>query len=54
MKSPIVVGIFFGYLLDKLLGTRPWMLFLAAVGFLGLEHSLISGKNRRFFSFDLS
>jgi hypothetical protein len=33
---------------------RPWMLFLAAVGFLGLEHSLISGKNRRFFSFDLS
>lgn len=41
LPSSIVVGLFFGYLLDKWLGTRPWMLliFLAlgvVSGFLSL------------------
>ena len=47
LPSSIAVGLFFGYLLDKLLGTRPWMLFAffllgTASGF----YSLLRGLKR--------
>jgi ATP synthase protein I len=47
LPSSIAVGLFFGYLLDKLLGTRPWMLFVflllgTASGF----YSLLRGLQR--------
>jgi ATP synthase protein I len=28
LPSSIAVGLFFGYILDKALGTRPWMLIV--------------------------
>ena len=45
LPSSIAVGLFFGYLLDKLLGTGPWMLLLffllgAASGIYSLFRSL--------------
>ncbi len=45
LPSSIVVGLFIGYQLDKLLGTRPWLLILffllgAASGFLSLIRGL--------------
>jgi ATP synthase protein I len=47
LPSSIIVGLFFGYLLDKFLGTRPWMLFVflllgTASGF----YSLLRGLQR--------
>jgi ATP synthase protein I len=47
LPSSIAVGLFIGYLLDKLLGTRPWLLAVFTVlgvasGFL----SLIRGLNK--------
>jgi len=47
LPSSIAVGLFLGYLLDKLLGTRPWLLAIftllgIASGFL----SLIRGLNK--------
>ncbi len=41
LPSSIAVGLFFGYMLDKLLHTRPWMLLIflllgIASGFLNL------------------
>jgi F0F1-type ATP synthase assembly protein I len=31
LPSGIAVGLFFGYLLDKWLGTKPWMLLIWTV-----------------------
>jgi ATP synthase protein I len=47
LPSSIVVGLFIGYYLDKLLGTRPWLLVLfflfgTASGF----YSLIRGLKK--------
>ncbi|MBS3819863.1 AtpZ/AtpI family protein [bacterium] len=47
LPSSIAVGLFFGYLLDKLMGTHPWMLIIftllgVASGFL----SLVRGLNK--------
>jgi len=47
LPSSIVVGLFFGYLLDKLLGTRPWMLFVfLLVGIASGFYSLLRGLKR--------
>jgi len=48
LPSSIAVGLFIGYQLDKLLGTRPWLLVLfflfgTASGF----YSLIRGLKKR-------
>jgi ATP synthase protein I len=45
LPSSIAVGLFFGYLLDKWLGTQPWMLLIFLVlgivsGFLSLFREL--------------
>jgi ATP synthase protein I len=45
LPSSIAVGLFIGYQLDKLLGTRPWLLILffllgTASGFLSLIRGL--------------
>jgi ATP synthase protein I len=45
LPSSIAVGLFFGYFLDKLLGTRPWMLIVffllgIAAGFTSLLRGL--------------
>lgn len=47
LPSSIAVGLFFGYFLDKLMGTHPWMLIIftlfgVASGFL----SLVRGLNK--------
>ena len=47
LPSSIIVGLFFGYMLDKWLGTSPWMILLffglgAASGII----SLLRGLNR--------
>jgi len=47
LPSSIIVGLFFGYMLDKWLGTNPWMTILFF--FLGTASGLISllrGLNR--------
>ncbi len=47
LPSSIAVGLFIGYLLDKLLGTHPW--FLAVFTLLGIASgfiSLIRGLNK--------
>lgn len=31
LPSSIIVGLFFGYWLDKLLGTHPWMLLIFTI-----------------------
>ncbi len=47
LPSSIVVGLFFGYLLDKLLGTHPWMLLLFLVlGTISGFYSLLRGLNK--------
>jgi len=47
LPSSIVVGLFFGYLLDKLLGTRPWMLFVfLLLGIASGFYSLLRGLKR--------
>jgi ATP synthase protein I len=40
LPSSIVVGLFFGYFLDKWLGTHPWMLLIFLV--LGIVSGLMS------------
>ncbi len=47
LPSSIAVGLFFGYYLDKFLGTHPWLLlvFLLLGIFSGL-YSLIRGLNK--------
>jgi ATP synthase protein I len=40
LPSSIIVGLLFGYLLDKWLGTRPWMILIFF--FLGTASGLIS------------
>jgi ATP synthase protein I len=47
LPSSIAVGLFFGYMLDKLFGTHPWLLLVflllgTASGF----YSLIRGLNK--------
>ncbi len=47
LPSSIIVGLFFGYMLDKWLGTDPWMTLLFF--FLGTASGIISllrGLNR--------
>jgi len=47
LPSSIIVGLFFGYMLDKWLGTSPWMTLIFF--FLGTASGLISllrGLNR--------
>jgi len=31
LPSSIIIGLFFGYWLDKLLGTHPWMLLIFTI-----------------------
>ncbi len=50
LPSSIAVGLFLGYLLDKLLGTAPWMLLIFLVlgivsGFLSLFRVLRKFKD---------
>lgn len=40
LPSSIAVGLFFGYFLDKKLGTAPWLLLIFTV--LGIASGLIS------------
>ena len=40
LPSSIAVGLFFGYLLDKWLGTHPWMLLIFLL--LGVVSGLLS------------
>ncbi|MGE5741507.1 MAG: AtpZ/AtpI family protein [Candidatus Aminicenantes bacterium RBG_16_66_30] len=40
LPSSIAVGLFFGYLLDKWLGTAPWLLLIFTV--LGIVSGLLS------------
>jgi ATP synthase protein I len=40
LPSSIAVGLFFGYLLDKWLGTHPWMLLIFLI--LGVVSGLLS------------
>lgn len=47
LPSSIAVGLFLGYLLDKLLGTHPWMLLTFTI--LGIASgfwSLLRGLNK--------
>jgi len=47
LPSSIAVGLFFGYLLDKWLGTEPWLLLLFTIlGVISGFYSLIRGINR--------
>lgn len=47
LPSSIAIGLFFGYLLDKLLGTRPWMLFVfLLLGIASGLYSLLRGLQR--------
>jgi ATP synthase protein I len=47
LPSSIAVGLFFGYGLDKLLGTHPWMLLIFLIlGMVSGVYSLIRGLNR--------
>ncbi len=50
LPSSIVVGLFFGYMLDKWLGTSPWMTLLffflgTASGFISLLRGLNKHKD---------
>jgi len=40
LPSSIIVGLFFGYWLDKLLGTHPWLLLIFTI--LGIISGLTS------------
>jgi len=40
LPSSIIVGLFFGYVLDRWLGTRPWLLLIFTV--LGIVSGLLS------------
>ncbi len=47
LPSSIVVGLVFGYLLDKLLGTHPWMLLLFLIlGMISGFYSLLRGLSK--------
>ncbi len=50
LPSSIIVGLFFGYMLDKWLGTNPWMTLLffflgTASGFISLLRGLNKNKD---------
>jgi len=40
LPSSIIVGLFIGYMLDRWLGTRPWLLLIFTV--LGIVSGLLS------------
>ena len=47
LPSSIAVGLFFGYLLDKLLGTHPWLLLtFTLLGTASGFYSLIRGLSK--------
>lgn len=47
LPSSIAVGLFLGYLLDKLLGTHPWLLSIfTLLGIASGLYSLIRGINK--------
>jgi len=47
LPSSIVIGLFMGYFLDKLLGTHPWMLIIFLLfGIVSGFYSLIRGLNK--------
>ena len=47
LPSSIAVGLFFGYMLDKLLGTRPWLLLVFFIlGIFSGFYSLIRGLSK--------
>lgn len=47
LPSSTAVGLFFGYLLDKLLGTHPWLLLIfTLLGIASGFYSLIRGLNK--------
>jgi ATP synthase protein I len=47
LPSSIAVGLFFGYVLDKILGTHPWMLLIFFLfGTSSGIYSLFRGLNR--------
>lgn len=47
LPSSTAVGLFFGYLLDKLLGTHPWLLLIfMLLGIASGFYSLIRGLSK--------
>jgi ATP synthase protein I len=47
LPSSIAVGLFFGYWLDKLLGTQPWLLLAFTIlGIVSGFYSLLKGLAR--------
>jgi ATP synthase protein I len=47
LPSSIAVGLFFGYMLDKLFGTHPWLLLVfLLLGTVSGFYSLIRGLNK--------
>ena len=47
LPSSIAVGLFFGYMLDKLFGTQPWMLLIFfLLGVVSGFYNLIKGLNK--------
>jgi ATP synthase protein I len=47
LPSSIAVGLFFGYILDKALGTRPWMLIVFFLfGTASGIYNLLRGLNK--------
>ncbi len=47
LPSSIAVGLFFGYYLDKLFGTHPWLLLVfLLLGIFSGFYSLIRGLNK--------
>ncbi|UCC39457.1 MAG: AtpZ/AtpI family protein [Candidatus Aminicenantes bacterium] len=47
LPSSIAIGLLFGYLLDKLFGTQPWLLLIfALLGTASGFYSLFRGLNR--------
>jgi len=47
LPSSTAVGLFFGYMLDKLFGTHPWLLLIFMIlGIVSGFYSLIKGFNK--------
>jgi F0F1-type ATP synthase assembly protein I len=47
LPSSIAVGLFLGYLLDKIFGTHPWLILIfTLLGIASGLYSLIKGLNR--------
>jgi F0F1-type ATP synthase assembly protein I len=47
LPSSIAVGLFFGYLLDKLFNTHPWLLLIfTLLGTVSGFYNLIRGLNK--------